>query len=288
MTNITKLTYALNILIPTEAEFSEELAEKMIGILAPNKWRWTQPGRIIECNFRSRPAQVQINAAQELAEVDVILHKEDARKKKMLICDMDSTIIEQECIDELADYVGKKAEVAEITERAMRGELDFEAALRERVALLKGLPVATLQQCFDERITLSPGAETLVKGMKGRGTHTVLVSGGFAFFAGRVAQKAGFDAFFANVLLEENGVLTGEVRPPILDKNAKKLIMEKKMQQLDLTADAVLAIGDGANDLPMLQAAGMGVAYRAKPVVQEATKAHLNHATLDYLLHVVK
>lgn len=286
--NITKLSHTLNILIPKDTEFSDELAEKMVATLAPNKHKWTQPGRVMELCFRSPPAAVQMNAAKEMAKVDMILHHEDTRKKKMLICDMDSTIIEQECIDELADYIGKKQEVADITERAMQGELEFSDALRERVALLKGLPVTSLQQCFDERITLSPGADKLVAGIKERGGHTVLVSGGFAFFAARVAKKAGFDAYFANVLLEEGGVLTGQVREPILDKNAKKLILDKKIEQLGITAAEVLAIGDGANDLPMLQAAGMGVAYRAKKIVRDATKAHLNLADLDYLLHVVK
>jgi phosphoserine phosphatase len=280
--------YTLNVLIPKTTEFTPELEEQLLATLAPNKHKWTQPGRVMELIFNSAPAAVQMNVARKMGKFDLVIQRSDQRKKKLLICDMDSTIIGQECIDELADYVGKKAEVAAITERAMQGELDFKAALKERVALLKGLPMATLQQCFDERIRLNEGADKLVKGLKERGVQTILVSGGFAFFAARVAQLAGFEGYFANILLAENDILTGEVREPILDKDAKKMILEQKMKQLNITPEEVIAIGDGANDIPMLQTAKFGVAYRAKQVVQDAVKVHLNHADLDALLHVVK
>jgi phosphoserine phosphatase len=213
--------------------------------------------------------------------VDVVLQPEIGREKTVLISDMDSTMIEQECIDELAARVGKKDYVAAITERAMCGELDFAEALRARVALLAGLSNTDLERTFQEAITLSPGAHTLVRTMAARGATCVLVSGGFTFFTARVAAALGFHQHEANELLFEHGHLTGKVREPILGADAKH---ESLLRHAPNPAHA-LAIGDGANDLPMLLAAGLGVAYRAKPKVREAVQAQLNFCDLTALLY---
>ncbi len=217
-------------------------------------------------------------------DLDIVVQPANDRRKKLLVADMDSTIIGQECIDELADYAGFKPEVAAITERAMRGELDFEAALRERVALLKGLPVATITQCLAERIRPNPGASTLVRTMSAHGAHTILVSGGFTDFVTPVAALVGFDDHRANFLSREGAVLTGSVEGEIVDAAVKKRFLQEERAQLALDPAAVLAIGDGANDLPMIEEAGLGVAYRAKPILADAADARLDHHGLDALL----
>lgn len=214
---------------------------------------------------------------------DGIVQKVAKRHKKLLISDMDSTMITVECIDELADFVGKKAEVSTITERAMNGELNFEEALTERVALLAGMPEAVLQECYDERVKMMAGAEELIKNFKQKGGYTVLVSGGFTFFTSRVRKELGFDIDFANELEIMDGKLTGRVVPPILGKEAKLTRLQEFCNKLNICADEVLAIGDGANDLPMLLAAGLGVAYHAKPVVRAQAKAQINHCDLSVL-----
>lgn len=218
--------------------------------------------------------------------MDVIAQPHPRSVKRLLISDMDSTMITVECIDELADFVGKKPQVAAITERAMRGDLDFAEALTERVALLKGLPESVLEECYTTRVTLMPGAKALVRAFKARGGHCVLVSGGFTFFTSRVAKALGFDEDFSNRLETHHGVLTGKVIPPILGKEAKLSTLEAQAASLGISAQEVLAVGDGANDLPMLKAAGLGVAFRAKPKVQAETSAHLNVADLDMLQFV--
>ena len=215
---------------------------------------------------------------------DTIVQPYPTSPKKLLICDMDSTMITCECIDELADFVGKKSEVATITERAMNGELDFAAALTERVLLLKGLPESTLQHCYDERVKMTSGAKELVQTMRRNGIHCVLVSGGFTFFTARVATELGFHEHYANMLEIENGALTGRVILPILGKEAKLSQLETQCKKLGIGEDEVLAIGDGANDLPMLLAAGLGVAYHAKPVVRAQAKAQINHCDLSALV----
>lgn len=217
--------------------------------------------------------------------VDVMVQPLEARKKKLLISDMDSTIIAQECIDELGDLVGKKAEISEITERAMRGELDFEAALRARVAMLKGLKETELQRTLETRITLSKGAKILVKTMAAHGAHTALVSGGFTFFTRAIAAQAGFHTHAGNVLGIKDGMLTGTVESPVLDKHSKLAMLQKLCEEKDIAPQYSMALGDGANDLPMLLAAGLGVAYRAKPAVCEAARAQLNYCDLSYLLY---
>ncbi len=198
---------------------------------------------------------------------------------------MDSTIIGCECIDELADMVGLKDKVSAITERAMRGEIDFAAALRERVAMLKGLPLADLARCYDERVRLNPGARTLVRTMRAGGAECFLVSGGFTVFTARVAEAAGFTANRANILLDDGETLTGRVADPILGREAKLQALEEEAARLGLALSQTLAVGDGANDLMMIEAAGLGVAYRAKPVVSAQADARIDHADLTALLY---
>jgi phosphoserine phosphatase len=216
---------------------------------------------------------------------DACVQAAAGRKKRLLIADMDSTIINVECLDELADFAGLKAEISAITERAMRGELQFEGALRERVGMLKGLATTALQQAYDERVRLNPGARTLVRTMAANGARCALVSGGFTFFTSRVAEAAGFHLNRANTLIEADGALTGEVGDPILGKEAKLASLQDLAGEIGAPLSATLAVGDGANDLAMIQAAGLGVAYRAKPIVAAQAHAKVDHADLTALLY---
>ncbi len=208
----------------------------------------------------------------------------EGRRKGMLIADMDSTIIPVECIDEIADFAGVKTRVADITERAMRGELDFEGALKERVGLLAGLPAGTLERVFKERITLNPGARSLVETMNANGAVTALVSGGFSYFTERVALAAGFSIHQANLLHIHEGRLKGTVAEPILGRAAKLEALLRISSMNGMEADDVIAVGDGANDLAMVEAAGLGVAYRAKPTLEAAADARLRRSDLTALL----
>lgn len=220
--------------------------------------------------------------------VDAIAQLHPKPRYKLLISDMDSTMIQCECIDELADFVGKKDEVSAITERAMNGELDFEAALNERVALLAGLDESVLEQCYNERVQLMPGAKGLLAAHKAAGGYSVLVSGGFTYFTSRVAEALGFDEHYGNQLEIKDGKLTGKVLPPILGKEAKLQTLQQTCKKLSITPEETLAIGDGANDLPMLLAAGLGVAYHAKPTVRAQTSACISYANLRALVPLVK
>lgn len=220
-----------------------------------------------------------------LPHADVIVQVAAHRTKRLLIADMDSTMITVECIDELADYAGIKPQIAAITERAMRGELDFAAALNERVALLAGLDEGVIAQCLAERVTLMPGARTLVSTMKARGARCVLVSGGFTRFAEPVAEMIGFDVAIANVLEVEGGVLTGRVLEPIVDSDTKLATLHAECDALGIEASQALAIGDGANDIPMLQAAGLGVAYHGHPRAITAADAAIRIGDLTSLLY---
>ncbi len=222
-----------------------------------------------------------IEQAMDGVDADWALLPAEGRRKSLLVADMDSTIIGCECIDELADFAGKKAEISAITERAMRGELDFEAALTERVAMLKGLPLAALQQCFDDRVRLNPGARTLVQTMRAHGARCALVSGGFTFFTSRVAQLAGFDVERANRLIDDGATLAGAVGHPILGREAKLAALME--ESANAPADAI-ALGDGANDLAMIKSAGLGVAYRAKPIVAAEADAKIDFTTLETAL----
>lgn len=205
-------------------------------------------------------------------------------RKRLLISDMDSTIIGQECIDEIADAVGLKAKISEITERAMRGELDFEAALTERVSMLKGLPLGALARTLEERITLNPGARTLIATMKAHGARTLLVSGGFTYFTSRVAELAGFESHQGNTLIDDGAALTGEVGRPILGREAKRTALIEAAAALGAGPEESIAMGDGANDLDMIRASGLGVAYKAKPVVAAEATGAIRHTDLTAAL----
>ncbi|WP_165188615.1 phosphoserine phosphatase SerB [Caulobacter soli] len=226
-----------------------------------------------------------VKAAVGERPVDFAVQPVENRRKRLLIADMDSTIINVECLDELADFAGVKDKVSEITERAMRGELAFEGALRERVGMLKGLSVDALQACYDDRVKLNPGARTLVRTMAEHGARCALVSGGFTFFTSRVSEAAGFHLNRANTLIEADGKLTGTVGDPILGKEAKLAALQEETAALGLTPADALAVGDGANDLAMIEAAGLGVAYRAKPIVAAQAHAKVDHADLTALLY---
>ncbi len=217
---------------------------------------------------------------------DVFVQPAAGRRKRLLIADMDSTMIRQECIDELAAELGLKDKIAGITERAMRGEIDFEPALRERVALLKGLPVAAIETVLGTRIHLMPGGRTLVQTMKANGAYCALVSGGFTHFTKAIAAMIGFDENRANLLLEENGSLSGLVQEPILGRDAKRERLEALTRELKIDFSETLAVGDGANDLAMIERAGVGVAYRAKPAVGAAADLRVEHGDLTALLYL--
>jgi phosphoserine phosphatase len=220
------------------------------------------------------------------APIDVVVQPAANRRKRLLIADMDSTIITCECIDELADAVGLKPRIAAITERAMRGEIEFEPALRERVALLKGLPLSALDKVYAERVRLTPGAKTLVATMAANGAHTALVSGGFTYFTSRVAALAGFAFDQGNILKIEDGKLTGGVAEPILGRDAKREALVSQARAHGIPLAETLAVGDGANDLDMIREAGLGVAFHAKPRVNEAAPAAILHNDLTALLFI--
>ena len=220
-----------------------------------------------------------------IARTDVVVQGEAGRRKRLLVSDMDSTMITVECIDELADYAGLKAEVSEVTERAMRGELDFEAALDARVALLKGLQAEVIDRCHAERVRIMPGAVELVRTMKANGAYCLLVSGGFTHFADRVAKTIGFDRALSNSLEVKDGRLRGTVSRPIIGAEAKRQALLACVAELGCEAEDSLAVGDGANDIPMIQAAGLGVAYHAKPKAAAAAAARIDHCDLTALLY---
>ena len=218
---------------------------------------------------------------------DIVLQPVTHRRKKLFLADMDSTMIQQECIDELADYVGLKSHVAAITERAMRGEIAFEPALRERVALLEGLPVAVIEEVLRDRISLTPGARPLVATMRANGAHTCMVSGGFTLFTDRVAAMIGFDENRANMLTVVDGnKLAGTVAEPIFGRDGKRAALIELRQELGLAKDDTMAIGDGANDMDMIAEAGLGVAFHAKPKVAAAAAARIDRGDLSALLYV--
>ena len=249
---------------------------------------WPKDAGLFEGRNEFEFIQEQLTDLRSLAgtaPVDCIIQRNDgARRKKLLIADMDSTMIGQECIDELAAYVGKKDHVAAITERAMRGEIAFEPALRERVALLKGLPATVAQDIIAKSITLTPGGKTLVATMRAHGAYAALVSGGFTLFTRPIAAKLGFDENRANELLLASDCLTGEVREPILGQQAKLDALLETSAKLGIPPDASFAVGDGANDLAMLGSAGLGVAYHARPAVAAAARARVDYCDLTALL----
>jgi phosphoserine phosphatase len=224
-----------------------------------------------------------VHTALEGTFVDAIATPTEGRRKALLVADMDSTIVTGETLDELADFAGLKDRIAAITARAMNGELDFKAALRERVAMLQGLPLDALERTW-QRVRLTPGARELVATMRAHGAYAALVSGGFSFFTSRVAALCGFDLHRSNTLLDDGAALLGRVGEPILDRDTKLATLTGLAAERGLELSATLAVGDGANDLDMLSAAGLGVAYRAKPIVAATARARVDHADLRALL----
>jgi phosphoserine phosphatase len=233
----------------------------------------------------ARKLEATLREALGGAPVDIIVQPAATRRKRLFLADMDSTMIGQECIDELAAYVGLKEKVSDITERAMRGELEFEPALRERVSLLKGIALSVVGEIIAKSITLTPGGSALVRTMRANGGYTALVSGGFTVFTGPISATIGFDEHRSNILLSEGALLSGLVAEPILGKQAKLDALVELRTRFGLPDEATLAVGDGANDLAMLGEAGLGVAYRAKPAVAAAADARLDHADLTALLY---
>jgi phosphoserine phosphatase len=241
------------------------------------------PGEAVDIALGAVPDMAVVRAALDGAAIDAIATPAEGRRKRLLVADMDSTIVTGETLDELADFAGLRDRIAAITARAMNGELDFKAALRERVAMLKGLPIDALERTW-QRVRLTPGARELVATMRAHGAYTALVSGGFSYFTSRVAALCGFDRHRSNTLLDDGATLTGQVAEPILDRDAKLATLTGLAAERGLTLTATLAVGDGANDLDMLRAAGLGVAFHAKPIVAAEARARVDHANLRALL----
>jgi len=268
----------------------DRLIDRALGLLREvdsqaSFLQWIDEGDAADLTFSGDLASARW-ALSALEDADVVVQEEEPRFRKLLVADMDSTMIGQECIDELADFVGLKREVAEITERAMQGKLDFKAALRERVALLSGLEEDAIARCLAERVVPNPGSATLVRTMRVGGAQTLLISGGFLSFAEPVGKMIGFDRVKANRLLFDGTQLNGKVGDPIVDAETKRASLIEAREQLGLRSDQVMAIGDGANDKLMVQEAGLGIAYRAKPALAEVADARLDHHGLDALLWV--
>lgn len=248
---------------------------------------WLDPGVAAEFPLETMPLnRWEVWEGLQSLRVDLVVQKAEGRRKRVLLADMDSTMIRQECIDELADEAGVGPLVAGITARAMNGELEFEGALRERVALLRGLPEGVIERVFTNRITMMPGGATLVATMRANGARAALVSGGFTAFTDRVARVLGFDEHRANVLQLADGALTGTVAEPILGRAAKVAALEEITARMGITPADAIAVGDGANDLGMLGLAGMGVALHAKPSVAAQCSLRVNHGDLTALLYL--
>lgn len=270
---------------PKTPQLDPSLVESLRNAWGGNEIQWLAPDLAAEFPMDSRPGNLwQVWEDLQGLRVDLIVQPAERRRKKMLLADMDSTMIQQECIDELAEVAGVGDRVRDITARAMNGELDFEGALTERVGLLAGLPDSVIGQVLADRITLMPGAETLVATMKANGAHAALVSGGFTAFTASVAARLGFDENRANTLLAQDGKLTGKVAQPILGRAAKVDALESITARLGLAEQDVIAVGDGANDLGMLHRAGTGVALHAKPSVAEQCEVRVNFGDLTALL----
>lgn len=275
---------------PSNPALTSAVAERAAEALNASGLYWLADGIACDIVLRDgadpQTAETELLAVIAAAPIDLVIQDMDTRRKKLLIADMDSTMIREECIDELAAEVGLKDRVAAITARAMNGEIAFEPALRERVALLKGLPLSVVDDVIAKRITLTPGGTELIATMKAKGFHTALVSGGFTVFTSRIAARLGFDKNRANILLEENGILTGLVAEPILGMQAKVDALNEISAELGISTHEAIAVGDGANDLGMLGAAGSGVALHAKPAVAAQAKMRINHGDLTALLYI--
>ena len=245
---------------------------------------WVEEGSAYDVAIED-PVRARVALEGLIAGVDIVVQPAAGRRKRLLVADMDSTMIGQECIDELADYAGLRAEVAAVTGQAMRGELDFEAALDARVALLKGLDSRIIDHCYAQRVRATPGAEALVRTMAADGAYCLLVSGGFTLFADRVAADIGFDAAIANALIVADGRIAGTVARPIVDAEGKRRALVDAAHARQIPMAETLAVGDGANDIPMLKAAGLSIAYRAKPAAAAAADARIAANDLTALLY---
>ena len=273
---------------PSKEPLSEATVDRAAQALrGVERRRWLDEGVAADLVFTGdlRAKRAALEESLSGDAIDIIVQPLAHRRKRLLVADMDSTLIGQECVDELADVAGVGGRVAAITERAMRGEVAFAPALRERVALLAGMSETVIQDVLKDRIRLNPGARTLVKTMRANGAYVAIVSGGFRQFTRAIRQRLGADEDRANTLMIEGGKLTGEVIEPILGEGAKLGALKEIAAAMGLTLDDTLAVGDGANDLPMLQAAGLGVAYRAKPKVAANAHARIDHADLTALVY---
>ncbi len=275
---------------PVDPALDSTVVEGARAILpSPGPARWLFDEVAVDIPFTGSEdiagVALRLRQARGDLPIDIVVQPQAARRKKLFLADMDSTMIGQECVDELADFAGLKAHVAAITERAMRGEIEFEPALRERVGLLKGLPVSTIDEVLKKHITPTPGGRELVATMRAHGAWTCLISGGFTLFTNAVAATIGFQENRANELLVRDGKLTGEVAEPILGRAAKLATLVELREAFDLDDIDTLVVGDGANDLGMIQQAGLGVAYHAKPAVAAAAAARIDYGDLTALLY---
>ena len=280
------MTYVLTLISNTEdAAISDGIKDKYAKLLQVTSVNWLNKNVALDL-FCDNKIEDNLLTLLENEPFDFAFQHINNRRKKLLVADMDSTIIQVECIDELADFLGIKDKVSHITEAAMRGELDFKEALKERVALLAGLKVDDLETVFNERVKLTPGAITLVKTMNANGANTILVSGGFTYFTEKVSKITGFKVNRANTLMHENGVLTGKVGEPIVDSNTKINSLREFQEKAALKESEIIAVGDGANDIPMLEGAGIGVGFKPFPTAAKAADVVLNHGDLTALLYI--
>lgn len=286
------LTHVATLVAHPDHPFIEDAHAARVAALLPGAGApdWLAPGAAVDLPFAGEAADPRAlaDAARAVlspAQIDVIVQPRAFRRKRLFLADMDSTMIAQECIDELAAEVGLKEHVAAITERAMRGEIDFEPALRERVALLEGLPESVVAQVLETRITLTPGGPALLRTLRREGAYAALVSGGFTVFTGPIARRLGFDEHRSNTLIVENGRFAGRVAEPILGQQAKRDALRELTRRLGLDPRESMAVGDGANDLAMLAEAGLGLAYHAKPKVAQAAAARIDWSDLTALLY---
>lgn len=263
---------------------ADRLGESGADLVAQS---WLERGSACDLHFTGDASTARAALEGALSGIDVIVQKTAERRRRLIVADMDSTMITVECIDELADYAGIKPQIAEVTERAMRGELDFEEALRSRVALLKGLPESTIEQCLAERVKIMPGARELVRTIRANSGHAVLISGGFTRFAEPVGAEIGFDRVTANRLGIAAGLLDGMVEGAIVGAATKKEALLSALAEKGWNSSDALAVGDGANDIPMIKAAGLGIAYHAKPNTRAAASACVTHGDLTAILYAM-
>ena len=268
-----------------DAAVSNKIKDKYVSLLNASHYNWLNRNIALDIYFDDETPG-EILHMLEAENLDYAFQDPLTRSKKLLIADMDSTIINVECLDEIADFLSIKGKVSPITEAAMRGEINFEDALNERVSLLKGLNIANLQTIFNERVKLNPGAITMVRTMNANGANTVLISGGFTYFTERVSKASGFKANYANILLHKNGELIGKVKKPIVDANTKIETLRQYQKKGNLKNCEIIAIGDGANDIPMLLGAGIGVGYYPYPATAQASDVKIKHGDLTALLYL--